>query len=147
MVADATGLVKVGYSQNTKRRMGGISHWCPPNHKPIRLIAVRRLEDRMARSAEKIAHEFLGNPVPVMNYARYEWFRVSPETAIQAVDRVIRLVRRYRRATGTVEKHWKQVWKHWPRRRGVTIKQAVDTINAAIAPRKVSAGWLYANVK
>ena len=37
--------------------------------------------------------------------------------------------------------------KHWPRRRGVTIKQAVDTINAAIAPRKVSAGWLYANVK
>ena len=37
--------------------------------------------------------------------------------------------------------------KHWPRRRGVTIKQAVDTINAAITPRKVSAGWLYANVK
>ena len=37
--------------------------------------------------------------------------------------------------------------KHWPRRNGVKIQEAVDAINAAIAPRKVSAGWLYANVK
>ena len=37
--------------------------------------------------------------------------------------------------------------KHWPRRTGVKIKDAVAAINAAIAPRKVSAGWLYANVK
>ena len=37
--------------------------------------------------------------------------------------------------------------KHWPRRRGVKISEAVETINKAIAPRKVSAGWLYANVK
>ena len=33
--------------------------------------------------------------------------------------------------------------KHWPRRNGVKIREAVATINAAIAPRKVSAGWLY----
>jgi len=37
--------------------------------------------------------------------------------------------------------------RHWPRRHGVTIKQAVDAINKAIAPRKVSAAWLYNNVK
>ena len=37
--------------------------------------------------------------------------------------------------------------KHWPRRNGIKIQEAVDAINAAIAPRKVSAGWLYANVK
>ena len=37
--------------------------------------------------------------------------------------------------------------KHWPRRSGVKIREAVDTINAAIAPRKVTAGWLYANIK
>jgi len=37
--------------------------------------------------------------------------------------------------------------RHWPRRNGVKIREAVNAINAAIAPRKVSAGWLYANVK
>ena len=37
--------------------------------------------------------------------------------------------------------------RHWPRRHGIKIQEAVDAINAAIAPRKVSAGWLYANVK
>ena len=37
--------------------------------------------------------------------------------------------------------------RHWPRRTGVKIKDAVAAINMAIAPRKVSAGWLYANVK
>ena len=42
---------------------------------------------------------------------------------------------------------WSVIRAHWPRRRGVTIERAVDTINAAIKPRKVSAGWLYANVK
>ena len=39
------------------------------------------------------------------------------------------------------------IHKHWPRRTGVKIREAVDTINKAIAPRKVTAGWLYANVK
>lgn len=39
------------------------------------------------------------------------------------------------------------IQKHWPRRNGVKIKDAVNAINEAIKPRKVSAGWLYANVK
>lgn len=43
--------------------------------------------------------------------------------------------------------HMAVINKHWPRRNGVKIREAVATINAAIAPRKVSAGWLYANVK
>ena len=43
--------------------------------------------------------------------------------------------------------HMAVINKHWPRRNGVKICEAVATINAAIAPRKVSAGWLYANVK
>lgn len=42
---------------------------------------------------------------------------------------------------------WAIIRRHWPRRHGVKITEAVDTINTAIAPRKVSAGWLYANVK
>jgi hypothetical protein len=37
--------------------------------------------------------------------------------------------------------------RYWPRRAGMTIKQAVAEINARIAPRRVTAGWLYANVK
>lgn len=45
------------------------------------------------------------------------------------------------------DEQWKHIHKHWPRRHGVKIKDAVAAINAAIAPRKVSAGWLYANVK
>lgn len=130
VVADAAGLVKVGYSTNTKQRMGNISYWCPADRKPIRLIAVRRLEDRMARVVEKVAHELLGPPVPVMNSAPYEWFAVDPDFAVREVDRAIRAAR-----------------KHWPRRHGVKIREAVARINAEIAPRKVTAGWLYANVK
>lgn len=42
---------------------------------------------------------------------------------------------------------WTVIRKHWPRRHGVKIREAVDAINKAIAPRKVSAAWLYANVK
>jgi len=42
---------------------------------------------------------------------------------------------------------WAVIRKHWPRRHGVKIREAVETINKAIAPRKVSAAWLYANVK
>ena len=42
---------------------------------------------------------------------------------------------------------WAAINKHWPRRNGVKIKDALAAINAAIAPRKVSAGWLYHNVK
>jgi hypothetical protein len=42
---------------------------------------------------------------------------------------------------------WAVIRKHWPRRHGVKIREAVDTINRTIAPRKVTAGWLYANVK
>lgn len=45
------------------------------------------------------------------------------------------------------DEQWAIIRKHWPRRHGVKIKEAKDAINAAIAPRKVSAGWLYANVK
>lgn len=39
------------------------------------------------------------------------------------------------------------IHKHWPRRHGVKVREAVAAINKAIAPRKVSAGWLYANIK
>lgn len=42
---------------------------------------------------------------------------------------------------------WAVIRKHWPRRHGVKVREAVEKINAAIAPRKVTAGWLYANVK
>lgn len=42
---------------------------------------------------------------------------------------------------------WAIIRKHWPRRHGVKIREAVETINKAIAPREVTAGWLYANVK
>lgn len=42
---------------------------------------------------------------------------------------------------------WAIIRKHWPRRHGVKVREAVDRINKAIAPRKVTAGWLYANVK
>ena len=42
---------------------------------------------------------------------------------------------------------WAIIRKHWPRRHGVKIREAVATINTAIAPRKVTPGWLYANVK
>jgi hypothetical protein len=42
---------------------------------------------------------------------------------------------------------WAIIRKHWPRRHGVKIHEAVDAINAAIKPRKVSAGWLYHNVE
>lgn len=45
------------------------------------------------------------------------------------------------------DEQWAIIRKHWPRRTGVKISEAVKTINTAIAPRKVSAGWLYANVK
>lgn len=130
IVADSCGLVKVGYSANTKRRLGGISYWCPDDRKPIRLVAVRRMEERMAKVVEKVAHELLGPAVPIMNSAPYEWFAVTPEEAVRQVDRAIRATR-----------------KHWPRRHGVKIREAVDAINKAIAPRKVSAGWLYQNVK
>lgn len=37
--------------------------------------------------------------------------------------------------------------QHWPRRHGVKIKEAIAAIEKAIHPRKVSAGWLYANLK
>lgn len=37
--------------------------------------------------------------------------------------------------------------KYWPRRTGVKIYEAVAEINKRIAPRTVTAGWLYANVK
>jgi hypothetical protein len=37
--------------------------------------------------------------------------------------------------------------RYWPRRAGMTIEQAKDEINKRIAPRRVTAGWLYANVK
>jgi hypothetical protein len=37
--------------------------------------------------------------------------------------------------------------KHWPRRHGVKVHDAVATINKAIAPRTVTAGWLYPNIK
>lgn len=45
------------------------------------------------------------------------------------------------------EAQWAIIRKHWPRRHGVKIEEARKAINDAIAPRKVSAGWLYANVK
>ena len=45
------------------------------------------------------------------------------------------------------EAQWVVIRKHWPRRTGVKIEEARKAINDAIAPRKVSAGWLYANVK
>jgi hypothetical protein len=37
--------------------------------------------------------------------------------------------------------------KHWPRRHGVKVHEAVAAINKAIAPRTVTAGWLYPNIK
>ena len=42
---------------------------------------------------------------------------------------------------------WAIIRKHWPRRHGVKIREALAAIRAAIAPRKISAGWLYQNVK
>ena len=44
-------------------------------------------------------------------------------------------------------KQWDAINKHWPRRSGVKVREAVEAINRAIAPRKVTAGWLYQNVK
>lgn len=41
----------------------------------------------------------------------------------------------------------KVIERYWPRRTGMTIKRALEEINKRIAPRKVTAGWLYANVK
>ena len=35
----------------------------------------------------------------------------------------------------------------WPRRHGVKVREAVAAINEAIAPREVTAPWLYVNVK
>ena len=37
--------------------------------------------------------------------------------------------------------HW------WPPRKGMTTEASVDKINSLIAPRKVTRGWLYVNVK
>lgn len=45
------------------------------------------------------------------------------------------------------EAQWAIIRKHWPRRHGVKVREAVERINEAIKPRKVTAGWLYANVK
>ena len=45
------------------------------------------------------------------------------------------------------DEQWAIIRKHWPRRMGVKIEEARKAINDAIAPRKVSTGWLYANVK
>lgn len=42
---------------------------------------------------------------------------------------------------------WATIRKHWPRRHGVTVQAAKEAINEAIKPRKVSAAWLYQNVK
>ena len=142
VVVDASGLVKVGYSAWAKRRIPLI--WT--KEKPLQTVIIRRFDNRMARSVEKLTHEFLG--IPVWHWSgNSEWFAVEPADAVRAVDKAARRVRRFRRETGSIEKSWTDIRKHWPRRRGVTIKQAVDTINAAIAPRKVSAGWLYHNVK
>ena len=142
IVADATGLVKVGYSHYAQRRIYSI--WS--NSKPLTTIIIRKYDERMARSVEKIAHDMLGCPV-WHSSGNAEWFAVTPREAVKAVDRAARRVRRYRRETGQIEKSWTDIRKHWPRRSGVKIKDAVATINTAIAPRKVSAGWLYHNVK
>jgi hypothetical protein len=45
------------------------------------------------------------------------------------------------------DEQWIIIRKHWPRRHGVKIREAVAAINVAIAPKKVTASWLYANVK
>lgn len=45
------------------------------------------------------------------------------------------------------DEQWAVFRQHWPRRHGVKVKDAIAAIEKAIAPRKVSAGWLYANVK
>jgi hypothetical protein len=42
---------------------------------------------------------------------------------------------------------WVVIHKHWPRRHGVKVKDAAAAINDAIAPRRVTTGWLYSNVK
>jgi hypothetical protein len=45
------------------------------------------------------------------------------------------------------DEQWAIIRKHWPRRTGVKIREAVERINQAIAPRKVTPSWLYTNVK
>ena len=39
------------------------------------------------------------------------------------------------------------IHQHWPRRAGVTVQAAIAAINAKIKPKRVSYGWLYANVE
>ena len=45
------------------------------------------------------------------------------------------------------DEQWAIIRKHWPRRHGVKVREAVAAINEAIAPREVTAPWLYVNVK
>ena len=45
------------------------------------------------------------------------------------------------------EAHMKVITHWWPTRKGMTGDAAVAKINELIAPRKVTRGWLYANVK
>lgn len=52
-----------------------------------------------------------------------------------------------RRRKNYTPEQWATIRKHWPRRNGVKVREAVATINAAIAPRKVTATWLYNNEK
>lgn len=44
------------------------------------------------------------------------------------------------------EPHMKVITHYWPPRKSMTGKEAVAKINELIAPRKVTRGWLYANV-
>ena len=45
------------------------------------------------------------------------------------------------------EAHMKVITHYWPARKSMTRKEAVAKINELIAPRKVTRGWLYHNVK
>jgi len=45
------------------------------------------------------------------------------------------------------EKEMTAITHWWPPRKGMTTEASVDKINELIAPRKVTRGWLYVNVK
>lgn len=83
VMQDATGLTKIGYSEDVAHRLLAIQQPIAsgPGQRPIRLVSAIGMPWQIARKAEKLAHQRLDAYRVYERGCISEWFRVTPQRA------------------------------------------------------------------
>ncbi len=90
VMKDADGLTKIGYSSDVSHRLDRMQ-WAivaGPARRPVNLVSAIGLPDRIARKAERMAHDWLSTHRVYERGCTTEWFRITPQRAGCVVRRM-----------------------------------------------------------